>query len=305
MTNINLDTKVTSSSAESGFKSNNSNRLNDSDKFINSAFSNPNYKKKPHIAIIDDVLLNKVYIDYDRTPDIEHGKVVERFIKEGIPDSNVDWFYVFEPSLVKDIDENLKKILLRMHDGEQFDAINMSLSCDTSYQWLSEKMGISITPQNLAQKSTEIKTWLSDLKNLDSMDSESRKNIYNGMKTISKLNKLSSNGVKIYTAAGNSKDTFNLYSLADNINVVGAVDENGKDIGCFSNNSLVTRKEKGIFKIQRVTDNESKGFDFTEDGSVDILDDETTALIKSPKQFICGTSFSTPLALVEDFKAKK
>src|SRR5699024_6942913 len=107
------------------------------------------------------------------------------------------------------------------------------------------------------------------------------------------LERLSAKGVKIYISAGNKgKNYLNLYTLADNVNVVGATNSYGTAKTKFSNNnSLVNRWFKGVFSVKKIKDKDGQtGFDINEDGKIDILAKDTTSRLKIAAESIYGTS---------------
>lgn len=251
------------------------------------------------IAVIDMFQNKTINLDWDCKADLVHGNVVERFIKEGLPNAKIDTFDLrpkqgnlkdFED---KSLAETLDKIV---KSKEKYDAINLSLSYDMSFESLSKLMGKEITPENFAQNRAQIKDWFSKIKTNEV--GESLKNIINS------IDSLTANGTKVYIGAGNSgKKVFNLYSIADNVVVVGANDRKGKKAKFSSNNSVVNRWEKGVFYPKRMKDsNGIYGFDYTEDGNVDIPLSETSSFVKLPLD-LHGTSFSTPIALVKDMQS--
>lgn len=258
--------------------------------------------KVRHIAVIDDFTNKSLFIDADFSPDISHGEAVTRFIKEGLPNSQIETFDTkssknSEVGIIKCLDELLKRI----DRGEKYDALNLSFSKDLDIKSLSPFLNKKITAKNLNQHKTEIKQWI-DSSNLDKEAKEIREIIH-------KLDRIESKGVKIYTIAGNEgTNNFNMFSLVNNVNTIGARDFNNKNKANFSaDNSLVTGWETGEFQIRKLKNTKGNwGFDYTDDGTIDIYSDKTTSFIKMSNPFgLNGTSFSTPKALVKDIKKKK
>lgn len=245
----------------------------------------------PKIALIDEFRYNAVKVDWDNKPDMIHGEAVETFIKAGLPNAEITRF-----------DTNLDDMSLNKALGEilnsdtKFDAINISKSSYVKIDDLAEITGVKVTAQSLKKDKDLIKEKLfaSSYK-----DTEVIKDI------IKKLEYLASKGVKIYISAGNKgKDYLNLYTLADNVNVIGATNKYGvlkTDFSC--NNSLVTKWNKGVYCVHRIKSPDGqKGFDINEDGKIDISLNKTTSKIKIPQHYVYGTSFAAPDALVKDLK---
>ncbi len=245
----------------------------------------------PKIAVIDEYKNKAVKIDWDDKPDMLHGEAVESFIKKGLPDATISRFdtNLDEVSVKNALDEILKSDV-------KYDAINLSKSSDIKISDLSALIGLDINAGTLKENKKLIKE---RFYNSPYQEAKDIKDI------IKKLELLASKGVRVYISAGNKgKDYLNLYTLADNVNVVGAANKYGVAKSAFScDNSLVTRWCKGVFKVIKVKTPYGKvGFDINEDGKSDILVSDTSSMLKIPKRYIFGTSFAAPNALVYDFK---
>ena len=245
----------------------------------------------PKIAVIDEYRYPVVKIDCDNKPDMIHGEAVEAFIKKGLPNAQIHRF-----------DTNLDEISIKnaldkiIKSGIKYNAINISKSSDIKISDLAALIGLDINAQNLKDNKELIK------ERFFASSFQEAKDIKD---IINNLELLASQGVKIYVSAGNKgKDYLNLYTLADNINVIGAANKYGVSKSNFScDNSLVTRWCKGIFKIKKVKNSDGKtAFDINEDGKADISAIDTTSKLKFPKRYIFGTSFAAPNALVSDLK---
>lgn len=250
-----------------------------------------NSDKKLRIAIVDDFTTKSVFIDWDETPDISHGRAVKRFIEEGLPQAQIDTFDTKSDSS-SEVNKQLDAVLKDIENGKKYDALNLSMGTVSSFADLSEIMGVQITPDNVAQKKDSIREWMARQKGLKSQE------------TIQKLDEISSKGVSVYVAAGNhGKKIFSLYSLSKDVKTVGSLDGNGcKDSSC-ANNSLINSWGLGIFNINKTQNKKGQaGFDFTGDGSIDVYENETSSPTKIPTQTIEGTSIAAPLVLVKDFK---
>lgn len=268
-----------------------------------------NSDKKLKVAIVDDFTTKSIFVDGDNTPDIAHGKIMKRFIEEGLPEAQIDSFDIkssYGAEMLMGTNSQLSSILQNINDGQKYDALNISLSGFINFSYLSKLMGKQITPENILQYKGEIKKWLDSQKDLTKITMHNNENLTQENEIIQKLDEISAKGVKIYIAAGNSADTFNAFSLAENVKTVGALDLKGDKMNEFSNNSLINSWALGISQINKVQDSKGKlGFDITGDGSIDIYADETSSFFKFTGDPIRGTSGATPIALVRDFKQLK
>jgi hypothetical protein len=122
---------------------------------------------------------------------------------------------------------------------------------------------------------------------------------------------LNTRGVQVVLAAGNSgPNTFNLYSLANGVQTVGAVAAPGGPVLDFSgSNALVKDFRPGAFPIRPVNlPSGQPGIDFTGDNKADIP--STPGLLSGgpagpkPQGVIAGTSFSSPLFAADVYFAR-
>ncbi len=259
---------------------------------INPVFSafvfNQRNSKAKNVALVDEFSRKTIQLDVDRKPDITHGEAVEAFIKSGLPDVAIDRFDTNVNEVT--VRDALKTIL--SHRGK-YDAVNISKASYITYKELSKLVGCKITPKNLYEKKELIKDKFFK-SNYPEVGYLKEINTY--------LEELIKSGTRVYIASGNqSKGALNLYTLANGAEIVGALKNNGKRAGFSTINSLVNRHEKGVFKVKKIKDeNGQKGFDFTQDGKIDIYDKDTTSRFKFPLFWITGTSFAAPQALIKD-----
>ncbi len=93
------------------------------------------------------------------------------------------------------------------------------------------------------------------------------KTIVEMVQRVERLNRM---GIVTVISAGNrGKDAINVYSLARNAVVVGALNENGNKANFSSENSLVTHWRQGVYPVKRTKD----GIDITGDGKADFSSD--------------------------------
>ena len=243
-----------------------------------------------NIAMVDDFKTVNIKVDADLKPDITHGDAVEMFIKSGLPDANIDKFHTTVDEI--SVRDALNSIL---QSDKKYDAVNISKSSDISYKELSKLVGKRITPKNISANKEFVKQKLF-------------KSNYPEVGYIEEINKnlesLIKSGTKVYIASGNKgKKSLNLYTLADGVEVVGALKDNGKRANFSTINSLVKRHEKGVFKVKKAVDSEGKkGFDFTQNNAPDVLEQQTTSIMKFPFFTVSGTSFAAPQALIKDLQ---
>lgn len=254
------------------------------------------------VALVDD-FSNTIPIGISSELSLSeiHGNIGKRFLEEGLPKGSK--IETFNTNIANDnvnsfdeIDKALNKILENMKKGKKYDAIDLPAADYISFENLSKLLGKNITSQNVAEYKKEIRKLMFN-----------KFSIEEG-KVLKKLDEISDRGVPIYTAAGNEgKDFFNMFSLANKINVVGALDKDGQKTQFSADNKLVTDWQPGIFDITEKCDSTSKcGFDYTGDGSIDLYSGKTAPyIIIDYGNTIKGTSFSTSIALTKQFKSKK
>lgn len=280
--------------------------------------------KKPNlnIAIIDDFSNKSVFIDSDDIPDVAHGKVVERFIKEGLPDAQISEFDIKNaelPTALSNINNQLDNVLREIKNGKKFDALNISLSDNSSFETLSEILGVRLSPWGTAKYRDELRQIIKKgaQVSLDQNATEEEIKTHNNAvelnDIITKIDEISSTGVNVFMSAGNTlRDTpgktfannLNLFSLAKTYKTVGAKNERGSTADFSNYNDLVNEWEKGVFHFKTMTDkNGEEGIDYTGDGTIDIYKKDLSS--QNIMDGIQGTSFATPLALVKDFKNRK
>lgn len=239
--------------------------------------------------------------DYDST--ITHGQIVRRFIEEGLPEAKIKQFNTkssYGTALTKSINTQLGVVLEDLtKKGEKYDALNLSKDISIPFSTISAVMHKKITSENISKYREEIE-------NLILSDNSGSMGDLRGI--LQKLDKISSYGVKIYISAGNEgKDNFNLLSLAKDVKNVGALDRWGSKASYSADNSLVNNWACGSSDVKKIKDSKGKiGFDFTEDGTVDVYETELLFPSKKPNPYgLYGTSYSSPKALVSDLKKSK
>ena len=263
------------------------------------------FAKKPakNILVADNFKTSLIDINGDFLSDVSHGFVTSTIIEQGLPNAKVVKCNIFPSSsidrcfVVQSLDKLFSSVLKNMDEGKNFDAINLSIGFAVKYQDLSKEVGNKLNSENIASYAKKVKEVLQNKNEQFKIKSLPIKAI---MGVIDKMDKISARGTKIYIAAGNSSDaTLNLLTLADDVEIVGAVSKKGKFVVYSDRNTLVKRFENGDV-YSKVVDG---GFDITDDGKLDVKKEETTALfnIVTPFAKLDGTSFATPRALVKDY----
>lgn len=128
-------------------------------------------------------------------------EIMEEYIAKGANNIHIERFDIKgdENTLREKID-----IIKKGTNGQKFNAVNMSISCDMSYSNIESELGVTdVTPDNLASKRDEILNAMST--------NEDYRNSY---KTIAKIEELIKDGTPVYVASGNGETDFNLFSLA-------------------------------------------------------------------------------------------
>lgn len=274
-------------------------------KFVDNIVDTVSFVKKPikNILVVDNFKSDVVDINGDFLSDVSHGFVTSSIIEKGLPNAKVVKCNIFPKSsvnrlfVVESLDKLFSSVLKKMDEGEKFDAINLSIGFSTRYEFLSNKIGISLNPENIIHYAKDVR------KVLDESDSNTkikRIPVKNIVRLLDKMDKITEKGTKIYVAAGNSSDkSLNLLTLANNVVSVGGTNKKGRFVVYSDRNSLVNRFENGEVCSKSV----EGGFDFTGDGKFDVKKEETTALFNFATIFAKfeGTSFATPRAIVKDF----
>ncbi len=266
-------------------------------------------KGKPakDILVIDCFKDNNIDIDIDMKGDIPHGYLTSKIIEDGLPNANV--YKKSIPDVFIGQYEHIKDsvttpLFKEMRAGKKYDAVNLSLGKEMTFEDMSDMVGEEITPKNVASKRRKIKNFL--INNPDYTVATDYFFLKTKAKEITEIincmDSLSARGTKIYVAAGNSgKENFNLLSLIDNSITVGALDKNGKKAYYSTDHSLVKKWKKGIIPLKKTANGYKLKFD---NSTKDIKEDETTGFWHVSIENKRGTSYSCPRAIVDDFKGK-
>lgn len=259
------------------------------------------------ILVLDCFKDNNISIDIDNRGDISHGYLTSKIIEDGLPNANV--YKKSIPDILIGQYEHIKDsittpLFKEMRAGKKYDAVNLSIGKEMTFEDMSEMVGEEITPKNIASKKRKIKNFL--INNPDYTVATDYLFFKTKAKEITEfincMDSLSARGTKIYVSAGNGgKESFNLLSLIDNSITVGALDKDGKKAYYSTDHSLVKKWENGIIPLKKT----KYGYQLKFDNSTkDIKEHQTTgfwhACIGNKK----GTSYSCPRAIVEDFRGK-
>lgn len=278
--------------------------------------------KRPTVAIVDAYLSKNNPVDlFDRTLDISHGQAVELFVLAQCPAANIERKNAEKfisigntktnsksnnPETNVDASIELMKLAEEVKKGKKLDAVNLSIGQAIKITTLAKATGLPLTRENLDKYKAEIRAWI--MKRF----SEDAKPI------IEAIEQITAAGIPVYHAAGSQgADYVNFASFANGVTTVGALAEDNKTKAPYSaDNSVITRWERGDYFITRTKDKKRDNlYDINEDGKTDILGkngakdeswiDSTFFPNRVDKvSFLEGTSFSTPVALGEDLRAK-
>ena len=270
------------------------------------------YAKSLRIAVIDGFTNKRIDFDNDGIGDLSHGDMIVRFLEEGLPNAEIVKFDLENPDIPLEVWRIgpgyilkilLNRIINEIENGNNYDAINISISHSKVYKNESEKKSririfrkrkktieptfLILTPDNLLSRRNLIKSELD----------------YLTMSCITLIEKLNRIGCRVYIAAGNQgKEAFNLLNLATGAINVGALNEDGTISEISSNNVLINRWARSVFPVCK-TEN---GIDFTGDGTTDIFYHDLSAAGENLiNNLIGGTSVAVPIAIVEDLSEIK
>ena len=289
-------------------------------------------KKHPVVAEIDDFANKDIYIDpYDWTCDMTHGEAVASFIKAQCPAANIQRMGNLKPedNLDFSITKSLKELSDSIDKGEKIDAVNMSIGIAIAIKKLAKATGLPLNRKNLHQYQNEIRNWI---KNNDNKSIEKKLGLdkeTNLKEILENIEKITSKGIPVYIAAGNGRfdavgaACINLFSLANGVTTVGALEKDGKTKTNYSgDHSLVNKWEIGDNSIKRTKKDGKWGYDINGDNNPEILEENTSSnkflSLKTPVNIVKsifltspiddnkthGTSFSTPTALGKDLRTR-
>lgn len=254
---------------------------------------------------------------YDKKPDVSHRETVAIITRRQCP-------------AVQFLDTIPK-------DG-QIDAVNVSVTQPVEMDELAKLTGLPLTRGNLSSYKNQIEQMLllppTPTKNSTAQEKEAYTEAYlqkddkfksiignpDFFDTFRRLEDLSAEKIPVYISAGNEdpnstmSNTVNLYNFVKNATVVGALDKNGNKTAYSTDNSLVTRWEKGSFNITQIRDKSGNimGYNISDGDNVDVPVSQTTGRPAKGNPFkkallintLEGTSYSTPEANGKDLRLK-
>lgn len=258
-----------------------------------------------NILVLDHFSEPDISVDIDLVSDITHGEVVSKIIEKGLPNANVEKMHVPSDAIQSDFNKLGQNLTQIFHDTKQgtkkYDAINISLGIEMTFDEAKKRFGIILTPENIASKARELKDSL--LAKRTERKCYDDKMYSNAINVIDDLDSISSTGTKVYVAAGNSmNEKINLFSLIDNSVSVGALTPNNTKSFYTADNSLVNRWENGTLNMKKL----NGGITWTDDNTPDIEKKHISNIFQKASVFpIVGTSFASPRAIVKDLKEEK
>lgn len=259
-------------------------------------------ERNKNILILDSFSEPDISVDIDLVNDVSHGEVVSKIIEKGLPNASVEKIDFPSNAISDDYSElgkNLTRIFQDIKQGnKKYDAINISLGIEMTFNEAKKRFGIILTPENIASKAKELKdSLLAKRTERKCFDDRMYSNAIN---IIDNLDSISSTGTKVYVAAGNSmNEKINLFSLIDNSVSVGALNSNNEKSFYTADNSLVNKWENGTLNIKKA----DGGITWTDNNTPDIEKKHISNIFQKASVFpIVGTSFAAPRAIVNDFK---
>lgn len=234
------------------------------------------------VLVIDDFSNKEIDIDGDGKNDLTHGDTVTRYISQNGKD--VESFDVSGKDGYLDDKKIHDKLGELVENPGDTKVVNLSLGAEISLEELSEITGVEITAENFASEKDNIKAAIKN-------DPELAREHGTKLEIVDYIEQLSAKGIQINIAAGNGGDgTVNFLSLAEgeNVNIVGATDQNGDEANYSSDGATVYRQ--GTYDINETAD----GYDINGDGVTDVTDEEVSTKGAGDGNTIGGTSFAAP-----------
>ncbi|MBY0404937.1 MAG: hypothetical protein K2X66_13640 [Cyanobacteria bacterium] len=247
----------------------------------------------PTVAFVDNISPNskgKIDIDGDGVGDLSHGAVSAMYLKSKMPGARV-LMENSEGDPREAINNNydaiqvgcegrinaFNRLSAKVRKGQKLDAVNFSVATSgTTMKELAQVTGLPLTPANAKQYENEIRAKLSGLaERLDSGTlSETQYKYGYFWKVIQSMERLTSQGVPIYLAAGNEgPEHINMYSLARGTKTVGAVNAKGEKTSYSSDsqfNPFITSFAQGDYNVRHVQHGGQSGVSITGNDKVDI-----------------------------------
>jgi len=321
-------------------------------RFVQTTQSNNNIfnNGRPYAVVVDDFADNTVSIYPKESAVLSHGDVVSSFITKECPNAMIERrgsqqpktinekaeIYNYMDNIIKNgtpeekklfledalattksikeinrknlhIDKYLQNIATEIKKGKKIDGVNLSRENSVGIKDLAEVTGLPLTRGNLSEYKEQVRNWIKNNKSNAFIKLNNE---------ITAIEEITSTGVPVYVAAGNSgEDGVNLYSFANGSTTVGSKEKYMG--GMFSaaseessNNSLVKRFEQGGYQVRQIRDNFGQiGYDINEDDKIDIYEkDLPPNFVKNHEgkenKIIHGTSYAAPTALGKDLKNK-
>lgn len=283
-----------------------------SDRFEPSFMSNKVLSTTPKKYIILDSVSPKKMIDVDGDDvlDLKHADIIEKLIKSNAPDAEI----ITHKAKLNDIDgvdaqDILDKLtnILDYTKNNKVDGINISISFDVPFE-LFNSGEFQFDRKSFAENKTSFMNIL--LEELGSITPENRSKevneIYTMLKAAKTIEEIVKNGTKVYLAAGNSgTDRFNILSLAQGANIVGATDAQNNKLTMSADYAGV-EFEQGSFTTIPIKENaQIIGYDLDNNGTIDVKPDEVSNTGKSVVKQFAGKSLQETLISEADFNAVK
>jgi hypothetical protein len=253
----------------------------------------------PIIAVIDNTSVqtqDKIDIDGDGVGDIAHGLVCALYAQKKKPGAKL-WMLDSEariPEMANAYESTrigcegriqaLNKVAQQIQQGtSQIEAVNMSLStAETTFSELGQAIGMDLSPAavqqaNPRQLKTDIRRRLDHLVNQSELGPlpEVQYRYAQFGKVLQAMERITSQGVKIYVAAGNEgPGHLNIYSLAEGARTVAAVNARGEKTAYTADtggNPFITDWVQGDYNVKAVVKNgQVEGYNLTGGNQVEV-----------------------------------
>lgn len=258
-------------------------------------------RKNPRVVVIDSLLEDEaktIDIDGDGSPCVSHGRVVRAIIESVYPGieiipENISPYsmkrFVSKITAESEVIGVLEKILAKINNGEQIDAINISAGAKERISDLARKIGIAnLNGTNLLEYKLTIRQWLS-------------KEHPEQLKSVSLIEEIIEKGTEVFISAGNKPQDFNLYSLARGAHVIGATNAVGVVAPYSACNSLVTDLCQGTFSITKIKQGGVDGYDVIGNGQIAISHEEVSKEGAPIIELFIGKNYHEVAAVEADY----
>ncbi|MEI7473504.1 MAG: hypothetical protein WCK67_01890 [bacterium] len=262
-------------------------------RFTSNKQSKDNVLKQDNIPvamIIDDKINKVVDVDGDNIPDVSHLTMCRKMAQAEVGSLRViaikiptNEAYSIE---IDKLAEKINEAADLIDKGQKVDAVSISISKDMKLSLIGDLMDKKIDSCNVINHKEEMRDWMfnpkialkmSAIMEIQSPGSTAKLNeeflkVSKVIKAIERIT-CSDKKIPVFLSAGNSgEEYFNLYSLARNVQTIGATDYNGNLAPFSADNTLMTEFQQGIFNVTPIKNKNNiiQGFDLLGKGKITI-----------------------------------